>query len=152
MTGTFRAGVGAVILDSKGRVLALERASRPGAWQLPQGGIDVDEQPIDALWREVREETGLTQADLTLIGEVAEWLGYELPPEARSEKTGWGQVHKWFLLRTTTDRPPIALHGPAGEFRSWQWLDMRVLVEGAVAFRRPVYRRLAEVFEQQLSR
>ena len=146
MAVTFRSGVGMVVLDGRGRVLALERADTPGAWQLPQGGMEDGESPGEALWRELREETGLTDAHVSALGEVPEWLGYELPPGARSAKTGRGQVHKWFVLRAGGGDLPVALDGSDHpEFRSWRWADIDELADQAVAFRQPVYRRLAEV-------
>jgi putative (di)nucleoside polyphosphate hydrolase len=143
MSPTFRAGVGIVVLDARGRALALERSAVRGGWQLPQGGIEGDEEPVDALWRELREETGLTADDVHVVAELPEWLGYELPAEYRSPKTGLGQVHKWFLLRTQGDDPPVRTGTmPGAEFRAWRWVDLAELAEQTVAFRRPVYRRL----------
>lgn len=125
--------------------MALERCDVPDAWQLPQGGIEDDEEPADAMWRELREETGLTDADVTVVGEVPEWLGYELPADARSSKTGRGQVHKWFLLLASEEELPVALDAANSEFRSWRWVALTDLAEQAVPFRRPVYQHLASV-------
>ncbi len=142
----FRAGVGGVILDVRGRVLALERAATPGAWQLPQGGIEGDEAPVDARWRELSEEIGLTAEHVELLAEVPEWLGYELPPEFRSEKTGRGQVHKWFVLRIRDEGVSIRFDiGNEVEFQSWRWMPLAHLAEQTVSFRQPVYRRLVQV-------
>jgi putative (di)nucleoside polyphosphate hydrolase len=140
-----------VVLADGDRALAFERADVPNSFQLPQGGLEDGEEPIDAMWRELLEETGLTPAHVTVVAELPEWLGYELPPPARTKKTGRGQVHKWFVLRATSQGLPIVL-GDVGraEFRSWRWVDLGELADEVVPFRRSVYRRLAEIVRQGL--
>lgn len=147
----FRAGAGALIINGKGLALALERAGIAGAWQLPQGGLKKGEEPIDAAYREIAEETGITEHDLDLLKGAPELLAYELPAEARSEKTGRGQVQYWFLFRFRGKESAIDVD-PGGEFRAWQWLSISDLLELTVEFRRPVYRRLAEMFVENLAR
>lgn len=145
----FRAGVGAVIFDSRGRVLALKRSDIPGSWQLPQGGLEAGEEPPDAVLREIAEETSINSADLDRIEACDEPLAYELPPEARSEKTGRGQVQYWFLFRFTGDDRDINLSG-SDEFRVWRWTPFGRLVDQVVGFRAPVYRQLMLRFEKHL--
>lgn len=144
----FRAGAGALIIDDVGRVLALERSDIPGAWQLPQGGLEAGEEPGEAIIREIGEETGLSSMDIDLIERCPEPLAYELPPEARRQKTGRGQVQYWFLFRLK-NVDAIDLQ-ESTEFRQWKWTSMRDLVDGAVEFRRPVYRHLMEYFSAHL--
>jgi putative (di)nucleoside polyphosphate hydrolase len=145
----FRAGVGAVIANTKGFVLVLERSTVPGAWQMPQGGIEANETPEDAVFREVKEETQLTKDHLQLVEQYPEPLVYELPSESQSEKTGMGQVQYWFLLRFRGNEQAIAF--PAGgEFKAWAWLPPSQILSNAVAFRRHVYQRLLAQFEKHL--
>jgi putative (di)nucleoside polyphosphate hydrolase len=141
----FRASVGAIIRGPNDHILALERSDVPGAWQLPQGGLDAGEEPIEAVLREISEETGIGPAQLTLVAQAPELLAYELPLEFRNAKTDRGQVQYWFLCDyddTTAIRLP-----EQGEFRAWQWTTFEALLGKVVAFRRPVYTRLAEYAE-----
>jgi putative (di)nucleoside polyphosphate hydrolase len=147
----FRAGAGAVIIDGRGLVLALERAGMSGAWQFPQGGLKKGEDPLEAAYREIAEETGITTNNLELLATAPELLAYELPPEARSEKTGRGQVQYWFLFRFLGEESAINVER-GGEFNSWQWLPLAELIQKTVDFRRPVYRRLGELFAGYLDR
>jgi putative (di)nucleoside polyphosphate hydrolase len=147
----FRAGVGAVIVNGDGCVLGLERADVPGAWQLPQGGLDGSEEPIEAALREIAEETGIAASALQLLQTCPEPLAYELPPAMRSPKTGRGQAQYWFLFRFRAREDVIDV--TAGrEFRSWQWMPLDRLIELTVAFRKPVYQRLADHFRSHLAR
>ena len=85
----FRAGAGAVILNDQGEVLAFERRDTPGSWQFPQGGLDPNEEPLDAVFREVEEETGIKKKHLQLITTKSKLLAYELPLDFRSGKLNY---------------------------------------------------------------
>jgi len=147
----FRAGVGAAITDGRGRVLACERGKVPGAWQMPQGGMEEGEKPIDAVLREIREETGIPASHLELVDEFPGPLAYELPPEYQTRKTGLGQVQYWFLFKFSGGDELIDL-GVGGEFRAWRWMTFDALLDSAIQFRVPMYRRIAERFTTHLHR
>jgi putative (di)nucleoside polyphosphate hydrolase len=142
---SFRANVGIVVARADGQVLVFERADKPGQWQLPQGGLDVGEEPREAALRELQEETGISPDHVKLIAEHPDWLAYELPPARRRRKTGRGQVQKWFLCRFLGTDADIDLVPPPGErqeFSAYRWVSLADLVEEVWEVRRPVYRAL----------
>lgn len=147
MSQFFRASVGAVIMNRRGQVLALERTDTRGAWQFPQGGLDAGEEPLAAVFREVQEETGISAADLALIRQHPELLSYELPPQWRGPKVGRGQTQRWFLFRFVGQDEAIALPSP-GEFRAWRWLDFQDLLPLVAAFRHDLYLALGREFTE----
>jgi putative (di)nucleoside polyphosphate hydrolase len=149
----FRAGVGLLIVNDSGEVLAFERIDIPGSWQAPQGGIEAGENPRQAAARELYEETGLRWDEIDLLDEHPEWLAYELPAAARSDKTGIGQVQKWFLLRLLSADRDIRLDSgdQAAEFARCRWMPMAHLVTIVWEKRRSVYAALAQYWRQHLA-
>lgn len=151
---TFRAGVGAIIVDGEGKVLALERKGFSGAWQLPQGGLEVGEEPRKAVEREINEETGINEKDLERLSEEPPLLAYELPKSMRSKKTGRGQAQLWFLYRFKGSNLSITL-GDKKEFQQWEWMPMEELVtrvKRSAPFRVAVYQELAKCFSPHLKK
>jgi putative (di)nucleoside polyphosphate hydrolase len=144
---TFRACVGAVVRNDRGEVLVFERRDRPGSWQLPQGGLETDEEPEAAVLRELEEETGVGPQCVELVETHPDWLAYELPEPARSRRLGRGQVQKWFLFRFTgTDRDIDLTRASSDEFSAWKWASLERVAEQTAPFRRGVYRRLIEAW------
>jgi putative (di)nucleoside polyphosphate hydrolase len=140
----FRAAAGAMIVNRDGHVLAIERADIAGAWQLPQGGLDAAEDPLAAVYREIAEETGIHEDDLKFLKACSELLVYELPPEARTKKTGRGQVLYWFLFKFRGDPQQAAVRNR--ESRGWRWMPFRRVINGVTSFRKPMYKRLDQEF------
>lgn len=140
---TFRAGVVIVVRHPDRRqVLAFERSDATGSWQLPQGGLDEGETPIEGAWRELYEETGLGEAHVVARAEYPEWLAYEWPDELKKHGDvgvrRLGQVQRWFLFDAlSADIEPT----PDGsEFVSWRWVDPAWLVDHVIEWRRGPYR------------
>ena len=143
-----------MLFSATGKILVARRADLPnaegpaGGWQLPQGGIDADEDPSVAVLRELAEEIGTDRAKI--IGEHPEWLCYDLPPELIGVALRGryrGQRQRWFALRFTGTDADIRLDAdPHPEFDAWRWTDLAELPALAVGFKRPIYEILAHSF------
>jgi putative (di)nucleoside polyphosphate hydrolase len=147
----YRRGVGIMLLDAEKRVFVGRRIDTPGAWQMPQGGIDAGERPRRAALRELKEEIGTDKA--AIIGETKSWLRYDIPVALHA--TAWGggyrgQEQKWFAMRFTGDDSEINLANPAGthqqEFAAWRWEPMQNVAGLVVPFKRAVYERVVKEF------
>lgn len=152
----YRPNVGAALFNAQGLVFVARRADMPnaegaaGGWQLPQGGIDDDEDPELAVLRELEEEIGTRNA--VVVGEHPEWLTYDLPPDLLGRMLGGryrGQRQRWFALRFTGRDGDIRLDlDPHPEFDAWRWAALGELPGLAVAFKRPIYEILAGSFRR----
>jgi putative (di)nucleoside polyphosphate hydrolase len=146
----YRPGVGIMLLNGEGAVFVAQRIDMPSdAWQMPQGGIDKGETPIDAAWREMKEEIGTDRAQL--LAESREWLSYDLPRDLAGRL--WrgrfrGQRQKWFAFRFTGEDRDIDIAGTDHpEFSTWRWAPMAELPSLIVPFKRLLYRQLVEEFQ-----
>jgi len=148
----YRRGVGIVLVNAKGRVFVAERIDTPGAWQMPQGGIDKNETPRQAALRELHEETGTNTA--RVIGVTREWLRYDLPTDLQDKV--WkgkyrGQEQKWFLMRFTGDDADIDLETHHPEFSTWKWLPFTHLPRVIVGFKREIYKQVVVAFKEKVA-
>lgn len=138
----FRSNVGIILTRGDGSLLLAGRARQSG-WQFPQGGIQVNETPLEAMYRELSEEVGLGHDEVDIMGETGGWLHYRLPDKyvrKNREPLCIGQRQRWFMLRLlredhefnldTTDTP---------EFDRWKWVDYWRPVKEVIYFKRQVY-------------
>jgi putative (di)nucleoside polyphosphate hydrolase len=152
----YRACVGIMLLDRDGRVWIGRRHHAPGEpegpgawWQMPQGGVDAQEDTAEAALRELAEETGIRSVEI--LAESAHWYRYDLPANLRPKAWGgrWrGQRQKWFLMRFTGDDAEVAFERPGhtAEFDAWRWAEIGELVRLIVPFKRAVYAQVVAEF------
>ncbi|RMF98974.1 MAG: RNA pyrophosphohydrolase [Gammaproteobacteria bacterium] len=138
----FRANVGIVICAADDTLLLGGRKGQPG-WQFPQGGIQVDETPEQAMYRELWEEVGLRPDDVELLATTREWLRYRLPERyvrRHVRPLCIGQKQRWYLLRLLGDDSRLRLdRSEQPEFDRWRWVDYWRPVREVIYFKRPVY-------------
>ena len=153
----YRPCVGMMVINREGLIFIGRRTSGPEhvdavrSWQMPQGGIDADEDPYRAALRELREETSISSVEL--LAQSQRWYTYDLPPELIGK--AWngrfrGQTQKWYALRFTGADQEIDILHPAGghepEFVQWRWARPHELLELVVPFKRRVYEQVLEEF------
>jgi putative (di)nucleoside polyphosphate hydrolase len=140
----YRPNVGIVLMRPDGRVFWARRVRRDG-WQFPQGGMNTDETPVEAMYRELREETGLLPEHVEVLGATPGWLRYRLPARAirhHERQVCIGQKQVWFLLRLVGTEDHVRLDATdTPEFDNWRWVDFWYPLEHVVMFKRGVYAR-----------
>lgn len=140
----YRPNVGIILSSGSGQVLWAKRVGQE-AWQFPQGGIDHDESPEDALFRELNEELGLMRQHVEVLGVTRDWLRYKLPNRyirSRRGRVCIGQKQKWFALRLTADESLVRFDAtPQPEFDGWRWVDYWHPLTEIVEFKREVYQQ-----------
>ena len=136
-----RTGVGIVVLNSENKVFVGKRKDNPfDKWQMPQGGVDSNEPLLQAMKRELLEETSIR--NIEVLKEFDEWLEYELP-ESLIGKI-WkgkyrGQKQKWFVVKFTGADSEIDINTKNAEFMEWKWIDINLLPDLIVLFKKHIY-------------
>ena len=140
----YRPNVGMIVVNDDIEVLWAKRLGQ-GGFQFPQGGIKEHETPEQALYRELEEELGLVEKDVSIIGVTAGWLKYRLPEQylRQDNDRGFvGQKQKWFLLRLTEDESKIDLaKSGSPEFDDFTWVAYWYPIDHIIEFKKSVYER-----------
>ena len=149
----YRPCVGIMLLNPKKHVFVAKRLDMIAeAWQMPQGGIDPGEDPVEAAVRELGEEIGTTKAEI--VAESKSWHWYDLPDDLIGKI--WkgryaGQRQKWFVMRFTGKDSDIDIETEHPEFREWKWAKPATLPELIVPFKRQLYIDVLREFEPILA-
>lgn len=150
----YRPCVGVVLLDAGGRIFAGERLDAPGAWQMPQGGIDPGEDAHAAGLRELSEETSIPPSAVAVLGQTEGWITYDLPavlvPKLWKGRFR-GQKQRWLLARFTGEDAVIDLGTAHPEFGAWRWMAPEALMAAIVPFKRATYEAVFEAFRGELA-
>lgn len=144
----FRANVAIVIMNDQNKLFWGRRINQ-SSWQFPQGGLNSGETPIEAMYRELKEEVGLMPYDVEVIAATRAWLRYRLPRSLirRNWPLCIGQKQKWFLLRLRLSDSAIDLNtNSKPEFHEWRWVNYWYPVTKVVTFKRHVYQKALEYF------
>ena len=139
-----RIGVGVIVLNKENKIFVGKRKDNPvNKWQMPQGGVDKNENLITAMKRELYEETSIK--NIKVLKELDEWYEYELPKNLLGiiwKGKFRGQKQKWFIVRFVGKENEINLKTKHPEFIEWKWIKMDELPKVIVDFKKNVYEKL----------
>lgn len=151
----YRLNVGIILLGPPRHVFWAKRIGQD-AWQFPQGGMQAGESPVEAMHRELLEETGLAPEDIEIVDQTKSWIYYQLPKNLIRQNMlplCIGQKQMWFLLKLTTAEQKIQLNlTDKPEFDSWNWVPYRQPLKEVIFFKREAYKQVLNEFEPYFTR
>ena len=150
----YRPAVGVMLINRERKVWVGQRIdSTLEAWQMPQGGLDKGEKPLEGAYRELEEETGIGRDLVEIVTQAKEELTYDLPDDlvGKMWKGKWrGQRQTWYLARFLGEDSDVNIETPDPEFRAWKWADPAELPAMIVPFKRKLYEDLICIFGEWL--
>ena len=145
-----RKAVGAIIINSKNHIIVFQRKDYPDSWQGPEGGIDKDETPIEAIYRELQEEVGLTKNDFDIINTRTESFKYFFNEEGKKKYGIDGQEKYFFVIKLKDDNFEFKFDTKKDEI---EFLDYKILEKNGdilktiPPFKRDMYKEILEYFK-----
>ena len=144
----YRNGVGIMLINDNKKIFVGKRIDNKSAWQMPQGGVDQDENIVDAVKRELKEETGVSS--IKIIKKSDKIYTYDLPDYLLGKI--WkgrfkGQKQTWFLAQFLGTDDEINLDQKNAEFKEWKWVDINELPDLIVPFKKNLYQEFVKEFE-----
>jgi putative (di)nucleoside polyphosphate hydrolase len=150
----YRPAVGIMLVNAEGKVWVGQRLDNTlEAWQMPQGGLDDGEDPVEGALRELEEETGIGRDRVEIVARHGEELYYDLPEDLVGKlwKGRWrGQRQTWFLARFLGTDGDVDIATPEPEFRAWKWADPSDLPAMIVPFKKTLYEQVLAAFRDRL--
>ena len=142
----YRQNVAIVVLNLAGLILACQRADKYKGWQLPQGGIELNESPLDAMFRELKEEIGTNKVEV--IGQLPHTITYDWPSELKYR--GYhGQEQYYFLVRLKEEHAVCLSTATSNEFDNFEWLGMGDFSKRIIGFKKDAYMQALEQLSRQ---
>ena len=146
---TYRKNVGLIVLNPENQLLVCKRKNTK-KWQFPQGGVDSNEKPIQAAYRELFEEVGISKKDVKLLKESEHWYKYDLPVDYRRKtinlKKFKGQSQKWFIFKSKYKLEIDFMNDLHEEFDGYQWVSYWYPLSQIIDFKKPVYEKVLKEF------
>ena len=150
----YRPAVGVMLINGARKVWVGQRLDNSlEAWQMPQGGLDKEEAPLEGALRELEEETGIARNLVELVAQAKEELTYDLPENLIGKvwKENWrGQRQTWFLMRFLGEDGDVNIATSEPEFRAWKWAEPAELPAMIVPFKQRLYRDVLAAFADWL--
>ena len=141
-----RIGVGVVLLNNQNSIFVGKRIDNPkDSWQMPQGGVDENENLLEAAKRELEEETSIKT--VKVIREIDDWLTYDLPENLMGKIWNGeyrGQKQKWFIMKFLGETEEINVNTKVPEFLKWKWIPVIDLPKVAIDFKVNIYKKIKE--------
>ena len=146
----YRSGVGIVVLNKNNKVFVARRIDNPkNFWQMPQGGVDKNEDFLTAAFRELDEETSIKSVEL--IKELDGFITYNLPDHLLGiiwKGKYKGQTQKWFVMRFFGEDSEININTKHPEFLEWKWVELSEITKLVVNFKLDLYQEVQRKVEK----
>ncbi len=150
----YRSGIGIMLINSDKEIFVGKRIdNHSDAWQMPQGGLDAGESEDEAMVRELKEETGISEKNIKILHKSQGHFYYNLPYKLQKKFWGGkylGQRQRWYLAEFIGDENDVNIKTEDPEFSDWKWIEREKIVNAIVPFKRRLYEEIIKEFESFL--